>query len=124
MLLDGALQGLADPPRGVGRETEAALPVELVHRTHETEGPFLDEVAKVDASVLVAACPVDDQAQVGGDHLATSLVVAGGHPLGQLDLLLVVRQGVPVEIIQKEPDAVMGRCRVRHRSSSYCCCKE
>ena len=37
MLLHGTLQGLADPPGGVGREPEAALPVELVDGTHEAE---------------------------------------------------------------------------------------
>ncbi len=118
VLLDGPLQGLADPPRGVGRESETALPVELVDGAHEPEGPLLDEVAEVDAPVLVATRPVDDEAQVGGDHLATGLVVAGRDALGQLDLLLVVRQGVAVEIIQKEPDTVVCACRVRHRSSS------
>ena len=122
VLLDGALQGLADPPRGVGREAEAALPVELVDGAHQAEGPLLDEVAEVDAPVLVPPRPVDDQAEVGRDHLAAGLVVSGRDALGQLDLLLVIRQGVPVEIIEKQPDAVMGACGVRHRSSSswYC----
>ena len=69
VLLHGALQGLADPPRGVGGEPETALPVELVDGAHQAERPLLDEVAEVDAAVLVAPGPVDHQAQVGRDHL-------------------------------------------------------
>ena len=115
VLLDGTLQGLADPPGGVRRESEAPLPVELVHGPHEAEGPLLDEVGEVHAPVLVAARPVDHQAQVGGDHLAARLVVAGRDALGQLDLLLVVRQRVPVQVVQKQPDAVRCGGRVRHR---------
>ena len=123
VLLDGALQGLADPPRGVGGEAEAALPVELVDGPHQAERALLDQVAEVDAPVLVPPRPVDHQAEVGRDHLAAGLVVTGRDALGQLDLLLVIRQGVPVEIIEKQPNAVMGACRVRHRSSSSCYCR-
>ena len=64
MLLDGSLEGLADPPGGIGGELEALLPVELLDGAEEPEAPLLDEVDQLDASILVAPGPVQDQSQV------------------------------------------------------------
>ena len=69
MLLDRPLQGLADPPGGVGGEPEAPLPVELLDRPQEAERALLHQVGQVDAAVLVPAGPVDHQAEVGRHHL-------------------------------------------------------
>ena len=41
---DRAGDGLADPPRGVGRELVAAAVFELVHRLHQADVAFLDQV--------------------------------------------------------------------------------
>ena len=118
VLLDGPLERLADPPGGVGREPEAALPVELLDGPQQPEGALLDQVGHVHAAVLVAAGPVHDEPQVGRHHLLAGLLVAGGDPLGQLDLLLVVGHGVPVEVAEQQPQAV-GRagCALHLRSS-------
>ena len=124
VLLDRrALECLADPPRGVGREPEAPPPVELVDGPHQAEGALLYEVGEVYAPVLVAPRPVDHQAQVGRDHLAAA-------PRRRLRLL-----AWPVRPAPRDPAGGTGRgrrgtagcrlgaCRVRHRSSSswYCC---
>ena len=106
VLLDGPLEGLTDPPGGVGGEPEAPLPVELVDGPHEAEGALLDQVGQVHAAVLVATGPVDDQAEVGGHHLPAGGVVPGGDPLGQLGLGVVVGQRVVVEVTQEQAQAV------------------
>src|SRR5690606_2421733 len=74
---DGAFDGLAYPPGGVGGEAEAAFGIELFHRVDEAEVAFLDEVQQRQAAVDVAAGDLHDQAQVGNDHaLARRLVAA------------------------------------------------
>jgi hypothetical protein len=42
LILDRALDRLADPPGRVGREAEAALGVELLDRANESQVAFLD----------------------------------------------------------------------------------
>jgi len=106
VLLDGPLEGLTDPPGGVGGEPEAALPIELVDGTHQAEGALLDEVGEVDATVLVASCPVDHEAEVGRHHLPTGHIVADGDSLGQLGLGIVVGQRVVIEVTKEQPHAV------------------
>src|SRR4029079_8531526 len=46
---DGALHRLADPPRGVRRELEAAPPVELLDRAVQAERALLDEIEERNA---------------------------------------------------------------------------
>jgi hypothetical protein len=41
---DGAGDGLADPPGGIGRELESAPVLESVHSLEETEVALLDQV--------------------------------------------------------------------------------
>ena len=50
---DRAGDGLADPPGGVGRELVAAAVFELVHRLHQADVAFLDEVEELQAAVGV-----------------------------------------------------------------------
>ena len=45
--------GLADPPRRVGRELVAAAVFELVHRLHQADVAFLDQVEELQAAVGV-----------------------------------------------------------------------
>ena len=52
---DGAPDRLADPPRGVGRELEAAAMVELLDGAHEAEVALLDEIEQRQPAGLVAA---------------------------------------------------------------------
>jgi hypothetical protein len=96
---DRARDGLADPPRGVGRELVAAAVFELVHRLHQADVAFLDEVEELQAAVGVLLGDRDHQAQVGLGHLAlgaTRLGFAGGHLL--VDVL---------EFLQRDADAVL-----------------
>ena len=79
---------LADPPRRVGAELEAAPVVELLDRADEPEVALLDEVEQRQAAVRVAARDGDDEAQVGLDQLVLRLHVPALDALGQRDLLL------------------------------------
>ncbi len=106
VLLDGPLQRLTDPPGGVGGEAETAFPVELVDRPHQAERSLLNEIGQVHPPVLIAARPVDHQAEVGGHHLPAGGFVPGGHPLGQLGLGGVVREGMMIEVAEEQPQAV------------------
>ena len=66
---DRARDGLADPPRRVGRELVAAAVFELVHRLHQADVAFLDQVEELQAAVGVLLRDRDHEAQVGLDHL-------------------------------------------------------
>src|SRR5258706_1352446 len=100
---DGAGDGLADPPGGVGRELVAALVLELVHRLHEADVALLDQVQELQAAVRVLLGDGDDQAQVRLHQLLLGLLgldLAGEDGVeGALQLL---RRGVglPADGIQ------------------------
>ena len=87
---DGAGDGLANPPGGVGRELVAAAVLELVDRLHEADVALLNEVEELQAAVGVLLRDGDDEAQVGFDQLALGLLgvhVALDHfALGALEL--------------------------------------
>jgi hypothetical protein len=70
---DRAGDGLADPPRGVGRELVAALVLELVDGLHEADVALLDQVEELQAAVRVLLGDRHDEAQVGLDQLALGL---------------------------------------------------
>ncbi len=79
---DRAGDRLANPPGGVGRELVAAAVFELVHRLHQADVAFLDQVEELQATVGVLLGDGDDQAQVGLDHFllgAASLGLTDGH---------------------------------------------
>ena len=64
---------LPDPPGGVGGELIAAAVLELVHRLHQADVAFLDQIKELQAAVGVFLGDRDHQAQVGLDHLLLGL---------------------------------------------------
>src|SRR5262245_1897591 len=64
----GALHRLADPPRGVGRELEAASPVELLDGAVQPQRSLLDQVEERNAEPTVALRDRDDEPEVRLDH--------------------------------------------------------
>ena len=99
---NGAGDGLANPPRGVGRELVAALVLEFLDGLHQAHVAFLNEVEEREAAVGVLLGDGNDEAQVGFHHFALGLhrllhprfefIVRldeslGVHPRGQLELL-------------------------------------
>ena len=96
---DRARDRLADPPGRVGRELVAAAVFELVHRLHQADVAFLDQVEELQAAVGVLLRDRDHQAQVGLGHLALGLArlrFAGRHLL--VDVL---------QVLQREHDALL-----------------
>src|SRR5439155_22782898 len=65
---DPALNCLPDPPGRVGRELEAAAPVELLDRADQSDDPLLDQVEQREAVPLVLLRDRDDEPEVRVDH--------------------------------------------------------
>jgi hypothetical protein len=68
----------------------------------------LDEVDHLDAAVLVATGPVQNESEVGRDHLLFGLFVTGRDALGEFDLLVVVGHGVAIEVAHEKTQHVVG----------------
>src|SRR5216683_1071801 len=73
LVRDRAGDGLADPPRRVGRELVAAAVLELVDRLHQADVAFLNQVEELQAAVRVLLGDRDDQPEVGLDQLLLRL---------------------------------------------------
>ena len=69
LVCDGAGDGLTDPPGGVGRELVTATVFKLVHRLHQANVAFLNEVEELQATVGVFLGDRNHETQVGLDHL-------------------------------------------------------
>ena len=72
---DGAGDGLADPPRGVGGELVASLVLVLVHRPHEAGVALLDDVQERQPAVSVLLGDGDNEAEVAAGEIALGLLV-------------------------------------------------
>src|SRR5688500_9810438 len=68
------VDGLANPPTGIGRKLDTALGVESLHGPHEPSISLLDEIQKGEMGALVAFGHVDHQTQVGENHLRLGLL--------------------------------------------------
>jgi hypothetical protein len=75
----------------------------------------LDEVGEVDPATLVSASPVDDEAEVGGDHRSTRFFVSEFDALGERDLLIGGEQRMPPEIVEEEPHKIRSGARALDR---------
>ena len=65
---DGPGDGLANPPRGIGRELVAATVLELFGGAHQADVAFLNQVEQVKSAIDVLFRYGDDQAEVGFDE--------------------------------------------------------
>src|SRR3990172_1946896 len=96
----GPGDGLADPPRGIGRELEALLEVELLDRPDEADVALLDEVQERHPAADVLLGDRDDEPEVGRGQLLAGvapdpdeLALAVGQ-LGRLRDVGVVAHGL------------------------------
>ena len=97
-----ALDGLADPPRRVGREAVAAAPVELLDRADQPEDALLDQVEQRQLGALVLLRDRDDEPQVRVDHAVLGGEVAALDALGEVDLLGRRQQPVAADLVEEE----------------------
>ena len=65
-----------DPPHGVGREAEALLGLEALHRLHQADIAFGDHFADRQAIAAIAHGDLGDEAQMAGDQLVRGVAVA------------------------------------------------
>src|SRR5690606_8423132 len=90
---EGALHGLADPPRAVGAELESAAVLVLLHRAYQPQVAFLNQIAQLNTAFRVLASHGNDQPQVRFDETFARFVDA---QLALLDgLLQAWRLAVP-----------------------------
>ena len=77
-----------DPPCGVSAQLSALCRVEPLHRLHEPDVAFGDQIQQRQTEVGVIVGDLDDQTQVGPDHQSARLAIALFDLGGQLDFLL------------------------------------
>src|SRR5258706_5638370 len=77
-----ATDRLPDPPCGVGGELESAAELESIHRLHQAEVSFLNQIEKRKPAVHVSLRDGDDETEIRLHH--ESLFLANGI-LGCLD---------------------------------------
>ena len=108
-ILDTAIDGLADPPRGVRGELVPAAPVELLDGADQAEHALLDEIQE--RQVMRAAVLLrdgHDEPQVGRDHPLLGSRIATLDALRQLDLLAGGEQRVTADLLQEQIERVVG----------------
>ena len=75
---DGTADGLADPPGGVGAESESQRMVELLHRAQQADISFLNQVLEVQAAAVVPFGDADNQAQIAfGQQILRQFAIGG-----------------------------------------------
>ena len=117
-----ALHGLLDPPGGVGGELATLGRVEALDGLDEAEVALADEVHERQAHLVVVVGDLNDQAQVGLDHVVAGGLVALLDAGGQLDLLLHRQQRCLADFVEVELEigalvaAVHGRGLVKLRN--------
>ena len=71
------MDGLADPPHGVGDELEAPSRVEPVYGRHQTEIAGADKLHERHPTVAVVLGDGDDEQEIGlGELLASPLIAS------------------------------------------------
>jgi hypothetical protein len=100
-------------PGCVGRELEALAVVELLGRTDQAEGAFLDQVEERQTLVAVVLGDRDDQAQVGFDHLLLGVEVTALDALGEIDFFLGSQQADLADVLEEELQRVGRHVRLQ-----------
>ena len=75
-LAKSALDRLLDPPGGVGGEFAALFRIEALHRLHQADVAFGNQVRDGHAVVGVVLGDFHDQPQIRADHVGTRLGIA------------------------------------------------
>ena len=97
---DGPGDGLAYPPRGVGRELEAPVRLELLRRLHQAEVAFLDQIEEGQAPPGIPLCHRDDEAEVRFAETAAGVLVPCLRSTGKGGFLFRREQRHPADLFQ------------------------
>src|SRR5262249_6264013 len=83
-----SLDGLLDPPCGVSAQFSALRWIESLHRLHEPDVAFGNQVEQRKAEIRIVMRDLDHQTQVRPDHQSARLAIAFFDLGRQFDLLL------------------------------------
>jgi hypothetical protein len=109
---DEFLNGRADPPHGVGGQTEAAIGVEATDRLHQADVALGDQVGDRQAVAAVTHGDLGHQAQVRGDQpLGGVGVVVLLPPPRQHVFVLRLQHGHFADLAQIPAETLFGRER-------------
>ena len=97
---DGARDGLANPPDGVGGELVAAAILEFLDAFHQADVAFLNQIEERMAAVGVFLGDGHDEAQIGLGHVGLGLQPAVGGGLQFLEHLVEFLPGHPHELFE------------------------
>ncbi len=93
LICHGARDGLADPPRCVGRELEALCVVKLLNCSNQTEVAFLNEIEEEHAAAGVALRQRDDEAEVCFEEVVLRIATVTSDDLELSAVLAVLNLG-------------------------------
>src|SRR5215212_6149128 len=110
LVRDGTLHGLPYPPRGVRREPEAPVGVELLDGLHQAYVALLDEVLERQPVAPVLLGNADHEPEVLLDEPLPGALVAGLGPHAEVYLLLV-RQEIALPDVREVLGEELGGLR-------------
>jgi len=84
----GALDGLFNPPCGIGAELAAFFGIEAFHGFHQADVAFRNQIEQREAKIAVVAGDFDDKAEVSTHHFGARFLVATFYAARQLDFFL------------------------------------
>jgi len=100
LVRQGALDGLLDPPRGVGRELAALARVKTFDGLDQADIAFANEVKERKAKILIVHRDLHDEPEIGGNHVVAGGLVAAADALRQLDFLLDRQEGGLADLLE------------------------
>ena len=90
-----------DPPHRIGGEAEALLGLEPLHRLHQADVAFRDDLGDRQAVAAIAHRDLGDETQMAGDELVRGIAVAMLAPaLGQHVFLLRLQHREPADFFE------------------------
>ena len=105
---NGAGDGLADPPGGVGGKFIAAAVLEFFDGFHQAHVAFLDEIKEGQAAVGVFFGDGNDEAKVGFDHFGFGLERLDGIDLQEIVGFEILLAGHADEFLERADLALLG----------------
>ena len=100
------LDGLFDPPRGIGGKLRPSFGVKAPDAFHQADVALIDEIQQRQSQAVIGACDFNHQPQVRLDHVFARLPVTAVDSFGERDLLLRSQQFHLADFAEIELQAV------------------